>query len=133
MKTNILIRSMIGLGYGGLFTFTYMSILLFSHYKIELSQLWFTTLAFMLIGLYFGLSSFIYSSEKWSMLKKTIVHFMLSILAFYIIMLSTGIIPADIWTLLANFIIFTLIYSGFWFGHILYYRRIIKEMNNSIK
>ncbi|GAB4074708.1 hypothetical protein GCM10028778_22110 [Barrientosiimonas marina] len=133
MGTKILFRSMMGFAHGGIFTLIYMTILNFSIDSDNLSRIWLATVVFMLIGLYFGFASSIYENENWSLLKKTIVHFSVSLVVFHIIMLGTGLQSLEVWPILLNLTLFVLIYAGFWIGHVLYYKKMIKDMNNSIK
>lgn len=133
MKTNIVVRSMIGLGYGGIFTFIYMTILNASIHDDGVFRIWLTTLDFMLIGLYFAFSSSIFGQENWSMLKRTIIHFLLSIVVFHVIMLGSGVQSLNVWSVLMNLFIFVLIYIGSWTGFYLYYKKLFKDMNNSIE
>lgn len=124
---------MIGLGYGSLFTLIYMTIFNFSTHSEDVFKLWITTLAFMFIGVYFSFSGLILRQEHWSMLKRTLVHFLLSVTVFYVITLGMGVQPFEVWPILVSLFIFVLIYLGFWLGFIMYYKKIFRDMNNSIK
>lgn len=134
MKHNIFVRIMMGFGSGGLFTFMYLTNQIFNTRNTDdLLDIWLKSLAFMLIGFYFALSSYIYDIENWSMLKKTIIHFCLSLFAFYLITFSLGVLPIKLYSMLFNFLTFGVIYFGIWIGYKLYYKKIINEMNHLIK
>ncbi|GAA0438981.1 hypothetical protein GCM10008983_14840 [Lentibacillus halophilus] len=131
MTINILSKVMIGFGFGGIYIFIYMTILQLAG-ALPSSELWWATLACLLIGLYFGLSSLIYDNDDWSLLKRTVTHFFLSLVVFYTIALSTGWIPLMTGAVLLSLIIFVVIYAGMWLGHMLYYKKVIDDMNNRI-
>lgn len=133
MGIKILQRAMVGFGYGGIFIFIYMTLIMAFHVQTTVSELWWVTLAFILIGLYFGLSSLIYGYEKWSILKRTVMHFILSVAVFYLIALGTGAVPFMFWPILSSLIIFILIYAGIWLSHTWHYKKIVRDMNKSIK
>lgn len=133
MGIELLVRVMTGFGYSGIFMFIYMTILKFADVHATISEMWLATLFFMFVGLYFGVSSLIYAYEHWSLLKRTVIHFLLSVSVFYAIALSTGVFPLNFWTIFINLLIFVLIYAGIWLGHTLYYKKVIQDMNNAMK
>src|SRR5690625_7870800 len=80
MIFEILKRVFYGIAWGGLATFLALTILMILNINPEVSAIWLYMLASFVFGIYFGLASFIFTSDHWSPLKKTIIHFSLSII-----------------------------------------------------
>src|SRR5690606_27353662 len=93
MIKEILKRSLVGIAFGGIATFIALTIIKFSHIEQSAAEVWNHMLASMLLGVYFGIASLIYETDKWNPLKKTIIHFGLSISAYFLIALPVGWIP----------------------------------------
>ncbi|ENH98047.1 hypothetical protein J416_02349 [Gracilibacillus halophilus YIM-C55.5] len=122
-------RCMLGIAYSGLITFSIITILHFTETETSVSQIWSHMLYSLLLGIYFGLASFIFGDNDWSILKQTVTHFVLSISFYYMIALSAGWVSLTFSSVFWTSIMFVLIYVVFWFGHYLYYKRLEKIMN----
>jgi len=79
MIFEVIKRMFNGIAWGGLITFIALSILLINDVQTDVYTIWLYMGSSMMIGIYYGISSFIFTLEKWSPLKKTLVHFFLSI------------------------------------------------------
>ncbi|HLS07514.1 DUF3021 domain-containing protein [Lentibacillus sp.] len=125
-------RSMIGIAYGGIITFIALTILKFTDTDASISQIWLYMLCSFIIGIYFGLSSFIFSDNDWSLLQQTVTHFIISIVFYFAVALSVGWIPFTIPAIIETSLIFIFIYTIFWTGYYLYYKKVEASMNANL-
>ncbi|SET50969.1 Protein of unknown function [Salinibacillus kushneri] len=131
---NITIRrSFIGLGFTAIVTFIALSIMVVQGVEASVSDIWKNMLGSMLMGVYFGIASLLYDIESWSPLKQTLIHFLLSIFIWLPLALYLGWVPFDVESLFIATGLFILSYAMFWFGTCIYFLKLEKEMNNSIK
>ena len=133
MKSEIIKRTMYGIAYGGINTFIALTILMIYEINPPISTIWlYTTMGFIL-GIYFGLASFIFEVETWSPLKKTIIHFTSSITCYFIIALSVGWVPLKIKAIIITIFFFIIVYTIFWLGYRTYYKRIEAGLNKDLQ
>ncbi|WP_010093980.1 DUF3021 domain-containing protein [Ornithinibacillus scapharcae] len=132
MVVDILKRATVGVACGGFLTFVALTILMVLEIESSVSEIWSHMLASMTFGVYYGLASFIFEKPKWTPLKKTIVHFSLSIMVYFIIALTVSWIPLNLFAILISSGVFILIYSVFWTGYYLYFKKIEAEMNEQL-
>ncbi|MCK0471680.1 DUF3021 domain-containing protein [Halalkalibacter sp. APA_J-10(15)] len=125
-------RMMTGIAFGGLITFIVLTIIHFNDIETTIFYVWASMLCSFIIGIYFGLSSFIFEANDWSLLKQTVIHFMMSISFYFIIALIVGWVPLTVLAILLTSLIFILFYALMWTGYYLYYKRIEKSMNDSL-
>ena len=133
MIIDILKRSMLGIAFGGIFTFIALTIMKFNHIDGTVSEIWMHMLASFIIGIYFGLSSFIYENDKWSPLKMIVIHFSLSIVVYFIVAFTVNWVPFHFFAILGSILLFIIIYSIFGTGYYLYYKRMEEAMNKHLK
>ncbi len=134
MKIEIFNRSMIGVAFGAILTFIFLTVFMFMDVETTVSEVWRHMLASMTLGVYYGLSSFIWTElEKWSPLKKTIVHFTLSITIYFIIAFVAKWVPTNWFAIIVSTIIFTCIYALYWLGYRMYYKRVEAALNRDLK
>lgn len=134
MKAEIFNRSMIGVAVGALLTFGFLTVFMFLDVETTGREIWRHMFASMTLGVYYGLSSFIWTElEKWSPLKKTTVHFCLSITIYFIIAFAAKWVPTDWFAIIVSTIIFTCIYALYWLGYRIYYKRIEAALNRDLK
>lgn len=133
MMTDIFKRVLAGIALGGLATFIALTIMKFTHFEASVSEIWSNMLASMTIGIYFGLSSYIFETDKWSNLKKTLIHFSCSIIAYYLIALPVGWVPVSPLYVFLSAVIFALIYAVYWTSFYLYYRKVAKSLNEELQ
>ncbi len=70
MIIEALRRSMMGIALGGIFTFVVLTIVKFTGADATVDQIWLYMLCSFILGIYFGLASFIFDDNGWSSLKK---------------------------------------------------------------
>lgn len=133
MFVDILKRATVGIACGGFLTFIALTILMIYDIESSVSEIWSHMLASMTFGVYCGLASYIFEKPKWTPLKNTIVHFSLSITVFFIIALTVSWIPLDFVAIFISSGVFVLIYSVYWTGYYLYFKRIEAEMNEQLQ
>ncbi|MEN2467697.1 DUF3021 domain-containing protein [Ornithinibacillus sp. JPR2-1] len=126
-------RSIYGIAFGGIITFIAITIVHFTDTNTSVSQIWLYMLCTFVLGIYFGLSSLIFSDNGWSMLIQTIVHFSVSIIVYLIIALSAGWVPLRLFPILLTSFIFIGIYTLNWTGYYLYFKKVEKSMNANLK
>ncbi|TFJ91853.1 DUF3021 domain-containing protein [Lentibacillus salicampi] len=125
-------RSMIGIAYGGIITFIALTVLKYTNTEAPVSQIWLYMLCSFIIGIYFGLSSLIFTENSLSLLKQTVVHFIMSIVFYFIIALSAGWIPLTAAAIIGTSLFFIFIYAVFWTGYYLYYKKVEESMNANL-
>ncbi|WP_339230055.1 DUF3021 domain-containing protein [Oceanobacillus sp. FSL K6-2867] len=133
MIIEILKRTMIGLGFACIFTFIALTIIVVNNHSTSVSEVWMHMLASMTIGVYFGLSSFIYMGNEWSYIKRTIVHFSVSVIFYFSIAFSVGWVPFGFWPVIGSLLAFIAIYAIFGTGYYLYYKRLETSLNEELK
>ncbi|KYG29327.1 DUF3021 domain-containing protein [Alkalihalobacillus trypoxylicola] len=134
MFGEILHRSLIGLGFSSLITFISLTSFTVQDTDLAIFQLWLFMLGNMLLGIYFGVSTFIFNIENWSPLKQFFVHFALSLVVwFFISIFIMGWIQLTAFSLLFSFSIFIGIYLLIAFIFTFYYKKIETELNDSVK
>lgn len=125
-------RIVYGIAYGGVISFIALTILMLTQTDSPIPVIWLYTLMGYILGIYFGLASFIFEIETFSPLKKTVIHYSVSMIVYFIIALSVGWIPIAWLPIILSIIIFTLVYLIFWFGYNLYYKKVEASMNESL-
>src|SRR5699024_12826892 len=88
MISEIMKRAIYGLAYGGVVTFIALTVLMFANMNPSIQTIWLYTSMGFVLSIYFAFASFIFDVEKWSPLKKTIIHYSLSIIVYFIIAIS---------------------------------------------
>ncbi len=129
MMGEILKRSMIGIAFSGIATFIALTIMKLLTVEATVNEIWTNMLGSLIIGVYFGLSSFILESHLWSPLKKTLIHYCLSLLIYYCIAIPVGWIPFTPLYIGLGVLLFTVVYAIFWLGAYLFYTLQAKSMN----
>src|SRR5699024_3537792 len=122
MKGEIIKRTIYGIAYGGIVTLFALTVLMIIDITPPISTVWLNSTIGFLLGIYFGLASFIFEVENWSPLKRTMIHYIFSIIVYFAFALSAGWIPLSIGPVLLSIIVFTLIYTIFWISFQLYFK-----------
>lgn len=134
IKRNLVYNISIGLAFAFLFVFFNFTILMFQNSDISIGQVWVNMLGNMVLGLYFGTASLIFEIEKWSFLKQLVVHFIVSVLLWFLVAIFiVGWISFTPLSILISFGIFIGIYLIFWICFIAYYKKIEIELNDLVK
>ena len=132
MISEIMKRAIYGLAYGGVVTFIALTVLMFANMNPSIQTIWLYTSMGFVLSIYFAFASFIFDVEKWSPLKKTIIHYSLSIIVYFIIAISVGWVPNRIGPIFISIIMFTVVYLVFWYSYRIYYKRVEASMNESL-
>lgn len=126
-------RSLLGLGFTAIFTFVILTVMTVQEVEVSVSIVWKNMLGSMVMGIYFGCASLIFDHEEWSPLKKTMTHFLISIIVWLPLAIWLGWLPFQWVTILIGIGIFIIMYVLFWYGTYLYFKKIETEMNHSVK
>lgn len=132
MKFELFQRAFSGIAWGGLVTFLALTVLMMNDINPDVSIIWLYMLASMVLGIYFGLASLIFIKDGWSPLKKTVIHFSLSISVYYVIALPIGWVPLTPLAIIGSAFVFIFTYILFWFGYTLYYKKVEDSLNKSL-
>lgn len=130
MILEALKRSVAGIAIGGILTFIALTIMKFNEYEATVSEIWMHMGASMLLGVYFGVSSLIFGDSGDNLVKKSIIHFLLSYSVWLIIASMVGWIPLNAPVILGSSLSFSLLYLLNWFGWFLYFKKVETTLNN---
>ncbi|MGF2616291.1 DUF3021 domain-containing protein [Rossellomorea vietnamensis] len=130
---DLLRRSLIGLGFTAIFTFTALTILKLLNVDAAVSDIWLSMLGSMVMGIYFGASSKLFEVDQWSPLKQTSIHFLLSIFLWFPLALYIGWLPFNFIPIVLGVAGFIVVYLIFWFAFYSYFKKLESEMNNTVK
>lgn len=134
IKRNLVYNISIGLAFAFLYVFFMFTILMFQDSDISINQVWINMLVNMILGIYFGIASLIFEIEKWSFLKQLVVHFVLSIVIWFLIaVFVVEWISFTPFSILISFGVFIGIYLLFWMCFIAYYKKVETELNDLVK
>ncbi len=104
-----------------------------AHTSSELTAVIIQYFVTALIGITFSTSSIIFELDNWSLLKQTIVHFIMTSIVMYFAGFACGWFPHNLASTLIWFGFFLVIYIIFWISFYLYYKRQTREINESLK
>lgn len=133
MILEILRRSMLGIAFGGIFTFIALTIMKVNAFEATVSEIWMHMGASMLLGVYFGISSLIFGDSDSNIIKKSIIHFFLTYSVWLIIAATVGWIPLSGSAILWSSLAFILLYVLNWFGWYLYFKRVEAMLNDQLE
>lgn len=134
MLSKIVYRIFAGLGFTCLITFVSMTNFIVQDTEVTFFQFWLYMLSNMIMGVYFGVSSLIFEIEDWSFLKQLTVHFVLSAMLWFLIAIFiAGWIPFTPLSILISFCVFVGVYMLVLLGFSAYYKKIVNDMNESVK
>ncbi|MBO0992630.1 DUF3021 family protein [Bacillus sp. SD088] len=133
MILEILKRSMLGIAIGGILTFIALTIMKFNAFEATVSEIWMNMGASFLIGIYFGISSLIFGDSDSNIIKKSIIHFILSYSAWLIIAGTVGWIPFNGTVILWSSLLFILLYLLNCLGWYLYFKKIETALNKHLQ
>lgn len=126
-------RSMMGIAFAGIISLIVITILKFTGTETTITEIWLSMLLSYVLGIYFGLSSFIFVDNGLSMLKQTIIHYCMSVVVYFIIALSGRWVPFTFVAIFVTTLIFTVIYSIYWTSYYLYYKKVEENLNESLQ
>ncbi|MCT1905058.1 DUF3021 domain-containing protein [Oceanobacillus sojae] len=132
MILEALKRSVVGIAFGGILTFIALTIMKLNEYEAGVSEIWMHMGASMLLGIYFGISSLIFGDSGSNLVKKSIIHFLLSYSVWLIIAGMVGWIPLNAPVVIGSSLSFSLLYLLNWFGWFLYFKKVETTLNNHL-
>lgn len=133
MMIEVLKRMTTGIAIGGIFTFIVLSFIKFYEVEASVQEIWLGMLGSLVIGIYFGLSSFIFEVNEWSFLKQTFIHFILSIVIYNIVALSTGWVPFRLSAIVLSGLVWILIYTLVWVSFYQYFKKVEASLNEELQ
>ncbi|MGD6817903.1 DUF3021 domain-containing protein [Metabacillus sp. 84] len=133
MMIQIVKRSLTGLGFSSLFTFAALSVFMGMDVSITVTGLWKHMLGSMVVGIYFGVSSLIFEFEKWSLLKQMVIHFTLSVAAYFTVAVFSGWFPLTWFGAVIAFVSFVIVYFIIWFSIYSYMKKMESSLNSSLR
>ncbi|UJL46837.1 DUF3021 domain-containing protein [Virgibacillus sp. NKC19-16] len=133
MIVEALKRITAGIAVGGIYTFVVLSFVKFYGVDATVSEIWLGMLGSLVVGIYFGLSSFIFEVHDWSYLKQTVIHFSLSITVYFIIALSAGWVPFTPLAILSSALVWIAFYTLVWTGFYIYFKKVEASLNEELR
>ena len=85
-----------------------------------------------IIGLTFAATTVIFEIDEWSLLRQSIIHFIITSIVMYISGFLCGWFPHTVASTLIWFGVFVVIYFIFWICFSLYYKHKVKKINEEI-
>ena len=119
-----------GVAWGGFITFVALTVLVLTETEAPVTKVWLYMGGSLFLGVYFGLAGFIFIVERWSPLKKTIIHFILSLSIYFTVAFLLGWVPITWIAIVSSTVMFIIVYLLFWLGFYLYYRNMTVTMND---
>lgn len=133
MWINIVRRIYSGIAWGGVATFIAITILMMNDVTPPIQTIWVYMSYGFVLGIYFGLASLIFESDRSSPLKKTAIHFSLSIVVYFAIALPNAWVPLHPLAIGTAVVAFIIVYGLFFTGFHLYYKKLAETLNQSLK
>jgi len=133
MMLNVWKQVVSGIAWGGFITFIALTILVINDIESSVATIWLYMGGSIFLGIYFAIAAFIFTVEEWSPLKKTMIHFLLSLTVYFIVAFTLGWVPVNIIAIFISTLIFILIYILFWVGFNLYYRKVAASLNETLQ
>lgn len=99
--------------------------------KTELSAVILQTLISMMIGIFYSLIDIVYDIKNLTILKKTIIHYVLTF-SFLVVVAYVFWIPHNLKSLIAFMIIYTLIYIVIWIINYIILKIKINNINQKL-
>ena len=85
-----------------------------------------------IIGTTFAATTVIFEMDNWSLLRQTIIHFIITSIVMYIAGFLCGWFPHTVSSTLAWFGVFIVVYIIFWICFSLHYKNKVKKMNEAL-
>ena len=86
-----------------------------------------------IIGIIFSVASFVFEREEWSLLKQTMIHFIILLGTFLPVAVWMGWVPSHASAIFICVGSFIIIYLVIWFAMTMYWKKKIEGLNNQIK
>ena len=85
-----------------------------------------------LIGTTFAATTVLFEMDSWSLLRQTIIHFLITSIVMYIAGFMCGWFPHTVGSTLIWFGIFIVVYVIFWICFSSYYKNKVKKINEAL-
>lgn len=128
-ETILIFESLIG-GNGSFYP---VSNYLAAHTGTEIGAVIIQYLITGILGLTFSTGSIIFELDNWSLLKQTVIHFIVTSVIMYLAGYFCGWFPHKTMSTIIWFAIFIVIYIIFWVSFYLYFKKKTREINASLK
>lgn len=125
-------RVITGIALGGIVSFIVLTIIKFTNTPVTVSEAWIHILLAYILGIYFGLSSLIFEENGMSMLKVTVIHYVMSIVIYFIVALIGKWVPLTPLSIVLAILIFTFIYGINWLAYYMYFKKVEKRLNENL-
>lgn len=86
-----------------------------------------------IVGMIFSFASFVFEREEWSILKQTMIHFIILLGTFLPIAIWIGWVPSQLVPILICIGSFIVIYFIIWFTMTMYWKKKIEGLNSGLK
>lgn len=129
MILEIVKRSTLGIAFGAIITFVVLTVMKVNAWEATVSEIWMHLGASMLLGIYFGVSSLIFGDSGAHLVKKSVIHFVLTYSFWLIISVMVGWIQFSTGVILGSSLSFILLYVINWFCWYLYFKRQEETLN----
>ncbi|MFJ8530505.1 DUF3021 domain-containing protein [Bacillus sp. NPDC094106] len=86
-----------------------------------------------IVGLIFSFASFVFEKEEWSILKQTMIHFIILLGTFLPIAIWIGWVPNHLVPILICIGSFIVVYFIIWLTMTIYWKKKIEDLNNELK
>lgn len=86
-----------------------------------------------MVGLIFSFASFVFEKEEWSILKQTMIHFIILLGTFLPIAIWIGWVPNHLVPILICIGSFIVVYFIIWLTMTIYWKKKIEDLNNELK
>ena len=91
----------------------------------------FQFITMFIFGAICGVSSLIFEKENWSLLKRTVIHFLILTSSFTIVVFLGGWVNKSIWGILSP-LSFFVIYAIIWIAIYMKTKKDVEKLNNSL-
>lgn len=91
------------------------------------------TVCSLIYGAVFGGASVIWEKDNWSILKQTVIHFVIVSAVTFPVAYITGWMEHSVLGVLVYYVIFATTYAFIWFSQYMAMRKRIKELNSKVK
>ncbi len=85
-----------------------------------------------LIGTTFAATTVIFEMDSWSLLRQSILHFIITSIVMYAAGFLCGWFPHTLGSTLIWFGVFIVVYAIFWISFTLYYKNKVKKINEAL-
>ncbi|WP_164214474.1 DUF3021 domain-containing protein [Virgibacillus sp. YIM 98842] len=133
MILEVLRRSMMGIAFGGIFTFIALTIMKVNAFEATIPEIWVHMGASLILGIYFGISSLIFGDDDSNIIRKSVIHFFMTYTAWLLIAGTVGWIPLNMSAVIWSTLAFILLYALNALGWYLYFKKLESTLNKHLE